>query len=100
MTQDERDILTYFKNHAKRFISTREVSRQVGGRERFEEDRNWPIPSLKRLAMRGHLEHSSAGEYKLCSPDKAVRRARTYFSPQIAKILQNAGWDLAAFGGD
>jgi hypothetical protein len=97
MTQDEQDILIYFKRNPKIWVSANEVSRQVGGKFRFKSDPDWPKPLLKKFAAKNLLEMDASGAYQLKEKKKKESRGpRVYVSPQVAEILKKSGktWEI------
>ncbi len=39
MNSDEKDIIDYLKGWPNSFVSGKEIARKVGGKERYEDDR-------------------------------------------------------------
>lgn len=97
MTQDEQDILSYFKRNPNIWASPTEIARLVGGKFRFKNDPDWPKPLLKKFAAKDLLEVDASGSYKLKEKKKKEPRGpRLHVSPQIAAILRKSGktWDV------
>jgi len=97
MTQDEQDILVYFKCNPKIWASAKEVARQVGGKFRFNQDPDWPKPLLKKFAAKNLLDVDASGAYRLKEKKKREHHGpRVYVSPQVADILKKSGktWEI------
>jgi hypothetical protein len=92
MTGDEKAILEYLKNWPDLFISPKEIARKVGGKQRFEEDRFWPVAILQEMTQKGWLEADYVGHYRVrpVETDKSEKKKR-HVSPQILKILKGSG---------
>src|SRR5260370_7603101 len=89
MTGDEKAILEYLKNWPDLFISPKEIARKVGGKQRFEEDRFWPVPILQEMAQKGWLEADYVGHYRVrpVETDKSEKKKR-HVSPHILRLLK------------
>lgn len=61
----EQQICDYLKRYPVAFVSTTEVSKNVGHRKWFNADRNWARPILRRLELDGWVESNPFGEYRL-----------------------------------
>lgn len=102
MTQDEHDILSYFKANPTQWVSMKEIALHVGGKPRFQEDPAWPRPALKKFLGRQLLEEDASGAYRLKPRTVRERRGpRLHVSPAIAEILKKSGksWN-ADLGND
>lgn len=62
---EQIEILDFLKRFPKLFVSVIEISKHVGNRKRYNEDRNWARPILRRMEMEGWLESNSFAEYRL-----------------------------------
>src|SRR5512143_1987062 len=65
MNTDENEIYEFLKRYRGAFVSVVEISRNVGPRRRFNEDRIWAKPTLRRMEAEGWLESNVFGEFKL-----------------------------------
>jgi hypothetical protein len=90
MDSEERDICSFLEAMAGQFVSAREIARRAGGKWRFQEDPNWPVPALLRLMENGIVKSDAAGRYGLGNPTKKAAPQR-WISPQIKKILEESG---------
>jgi hypothetical protein len=99
MTQDEMDILSYFKANPKVWVKAKELARLVGGKFRFEQNPDWAKPILKKFLNKELLEVDSAGAYRL-KPKAPSRKPRFFVTPEIAAALRRAGKDLAVDLGE
>jgi len=67
---EQIEIHDFLKRFQQLFVSVIEISKHVGNRKRFKEDRNWARPILRRMEMEGWLESNSFGEYRIkCRPE-------------------------------
>ena|SRR5579872_2986393 len=90
MNSDEKAIIDYLKSWTNSFVSGREISRKVGGKQRYEEDRGWIIPILARLVSEGIIESDYLGHFRLKREEKKVHVKR-HVSPQLLRILKSSG---------
>jgi hypothetical protein len=90
MDADEREICLYLKGWPGQFVSFAEIARRAGGKRRYREDPNWPLPILSRMVERGMIESDSTGHYRLKPRSKKEKKQR-WVSPQIQKILEKSG---------
>lgn len=91
MSTDEREIIAYLKTVPSLFVTGREISRRVGGRERFELDSRWATPILRRMVEKKWLECDVSGHYRLRQEDPKKKKSKKHLSPQMLRILQNSG---------
>ena len=91
MQADEKAIVDYLKAFPNTFVSGRELARKVCGKRRYSEDRNWAIPSLRRLVQDGILETDPSGHYRIKQTGSKKKHARQHVSPQILRILKSSG---------
>ena len=61
---DEKEVYDFVKSFGDLFISISEVSRRLGTRGRYQEDRLWAKPLLLRLEVEGILESNPYGEFR------------------------------------
>src|ERR1700761_2890336 len=90
MNTDEQAILDYIKGWPTVFVSGKEIARKVGGKARFEKDRNWAVPILAQMVRMNILEVDSSGGYKLREQEEDKHKV-THVSPQLLKILKSSG---------
>ena len=64
MNADETEVYEFLKEYPGVFVSVTEISRRLGARRRFEEDRTWARPILRRMELDGLLESNEVGEYR------------------------------------
>lgn len=64
MTADETEIFNFLRDYPNLFISVTEVSKRLGHRKRFDHDRTWARPILRRMELDGTVEANAFGEYK------------------------------------
>ena len=65
MNAEEKEIFDYLKTCPRIFVSANEVSKRVGNRKKYLEDRTWARPLLRRMELDGLLETNNLGEYRL-----------------------------------
>ena len=87
---DEQDIIVYLKLWPKHFVSSREICRRAGGKQRFRDDPYWANQPLKRLVEKHLVESDAGGHYRLFSADKKDK-SKKWISPHLKKILEESG---------
>jgi len=65
MNAEEQEIYEFLKGHPETFVSVTDISKRLGRGRKFEEDRNWARPVLRRMEMDGLVESNPFGEYRL-----------------------------------
>jgi hypothetical protein len=65
MSPEETEIIEFLRRFRGNYVSVNEVSRSIGQRKRFFEDRYWTRPILRRMEVDGWLESNEFGEYRL-----------------------------------
>ena len=65
MTSEETEICTLLKRFPNQFVAVSDISKSVGPRRNFHQDRNWALPILRRMELDGWLEANSVGEFRL-----------------------------------
>ena len=66
MNADEREIYDFLKvSPGNLFVSVMEISKKLGHRKRFDTDRTWARPLLRRMELDGILESNPFGEYRI-----------------------------------
>jgi hypothetical protein len=66
MNADEREIYDFLKTSPPNvFVSVMEISKKLGHRKRFDMDRTWARPFLRRMELDGILESNPFGEYRI-----------------------------------
>jgi hypothetical protein len=68
MNAEEQEIYEFLKGFRDTFVSVTDISKRFGRGRKFEEDRNWARPVLRRMEMDGLLESNPFGEYRLLAP--------------------------------
>lgn len=92
MTQDELDILMYFRANLKSWVTFNELSRTVGGKNRFGSDPEWPRPILKKLVAKDLLEKDGSGAYRVKPKKPAEQKGpRMFLTPEIKEMLRRSG---------
>ena len=65
MNADETELYEYLKQSPRTFVAATEISKKVGNKRRFLEDRNWARPILRRMELDGILEANEVGDYRI-----------------------------------
>lgn len=65
MNADETQIYEFLKESPSAFVSVTEISKRLARGRKFDEDRNWARPLLRRMEMDGLLESNPFGEYRI-----------------------------------
>jgi len=65
MNAEEQEIYDFLKGFRDTFVSVTDISKRFGRGRKFEEDRNWARPVLRRMEMDGLIESNPFGEYRL-----------------------------------
>ena len=85
MSTEENEILQFLQRFPNRYVSVTDISKCVGPRKNFNEDRYWAQPILRRLEMEGHVEASSFGDYRLkCTGEDTTRFLKALETPGVA----------------
>src|SRR5207247_8529787 len=65
MNADETEVYDFLKGYPGVFVSVTEISRRMGARRKFDQDRTWARPILRRMELDGTLESNDLGEYRI-----------------------------------
>jgi hypothetical protein len=65
MNADETAVQEFLQGYPGVFVSVTEISRRLGARHKFQKDRTWARPLLRRMELDGILESNECGEYRL-----------------------------------
>ena len=65
MSAEETEIHDFLKQFPNLFVSVLEISKRLGNRGRYDKDKVWARPVLRRMEMEGILESNPFGEYRL-----------------------------------
>ena len=65
MDADERDIIHYLSTWGEQFVSAKEICRRAGSKKRANQDPDWALPVLLRMAGRHILETDASGRYRI-----------------------------------
>jgi hypothetical protein len=90
MDADEKEICNFLKSWPGQYVGLKEIARRAGGKWRYREDPNWPLPVLTRLIEGGQIESDSNAHYRLRPQGKRAKEKR-WMSPHIKRILEKAG---------
>jgi hypothetical protein len=84
MNAEETEIYEFLKKFSNLFVSVNEISKNVGARKKFNEDRNWTLPILRRMEMEGWVEANPFGDYRLKRrPDDTTTFKRALSMPDV-----------------
>ncbi len=86
MNTEQTEIYEFLKTYSNVFVSALEISKRLGNRGRFHNDRNWARPVLRRMEMEGLIESNPFGEYRL--------KKRTDDTTSFKKALAMPGMSL------
>lgn len=67
MSNEETEIYAFLKRFPNCYVSVADISKSVGARKKFHEDRLWAQPVLRRMEMEGWIEGNPFGEYRVKS---------------------------------
>jgi hypothetical protein len=65
MNADEMEVFEFLKRYPHVYVSVVEISKNVGDRRKFLEDRVWTRPILRRMELDGIVEANPSGEYRI-----------------------------------
>ena len=65
MNADEKAVHEFLKSYPGLYVSVTEISRRLCARRKFQKDRAWARPILRRMELDGTLESNPCGEYRL-----------------------------------
>jgi hypothetical protein len=65
MNADEAEVYDFLRGYPTVFVSCTEISKKVGKGRRFDQDRTWARPILRRMELDGVLEANAFGEYRI-----------------------------------
>jgi hypothetical protein len=65
MSHEEQQILEFLKRGPRLFFSAIEISKHCGPRRKFNEDRFWAKPVLRRMELESLVESNPYGEFRL-----------------------------------
>jgi hypothetical protein len=65
MSADETEIYDFLRQFPNLYVSVNEISKRLGNRGRYDRDRTWARPILRRMEMDGMVESNAFGEYRL-----------------------------------
>jgi len=66
LSAEQKEIYDFLLTRKQTFVSANEVSKWLGGNKRYQSDRTWARPILRRMEMEGILESNPFGEYRIC----------------------------------
>jgi hypothetical protein len=65
MNAEETEIYEFLKGRVNNYVSATEISKFLGRGRRFQKDRNWATPILRRMEVDGIVESNPYGEYRV-----------------------------------
>lgn len=69
MNAEETQIYEFLKTRNGNFVSVNDISRFLGHGRRYQQDRNWARPVLRRMEVDGIVEANPYGEYRVKGAD-------------------------------
>jgi hypothetical protein len=70
MNADELEVYTFLKTFEGRFVSIVDISRRLGSRGRYQENRIWAKPLLLRMEFDGLVQSNDCGEFRAVNPEE------------------------------
>ncbi len=65
MNSEETQICEFLKKRGNNYVAATDISRFLDSGRRFQQDRNWARPILRRMEVDGIVEANPYGEYRL-----------------------------------
>ena len=65
MNTEETEIYEFLKARGANYVSVGEISKALGHGHRFQKDRFWARPILRRMEVDDHVESNCYGEYRV-----------------------------------
>jgi len=65
MNAEENEIYEFLKTRGDAYVCVTDISKFLGRGQRFQKDRNWARPILRRMEVDGTLEANPYGEYRI-----------------------------------
>jgi hypothetical protein len=65
MNAEETEIFEFLKTRGANYVSVAEISKALGHGRRYQKDRFWARPVLRRMEVDGVLESNPYGEYRI-----------------------------------
>lgn len=65
MNAEETEIYEFLKARDSLYVSVTEISKALGRGRRFQQDRNWARPVLRRMEVDNIIESNPYGEYRI-----------------------------------
>ena len=85
MSNDELEVYEFLKRYPHQYVPVRDISRSVGSRRAYNEDRNSSLAVLRRMELDGWVEANSYGEYRLKRrPDETTSFKKALETPGMA----------------
>ena len=86
MNAEETEIVEFLKTRKNTFVSVTDISKALGRGRRFQQDRNWARPILRRMECEGLIEANDFGEYRV--------KASEPEAPDFKEALRRPGASL------
>lgn len=74
MNAEEKEIYEFLSEYGEAYVSCNEVCKRLGHSKRFENDRTWARPILRRMELDQLVESNPFGEYRLLRKDGDTAR--------------------------
>jgi len=87
MNAEENEIYEFLKTRGDAYVSVTDISKFLGRGQRFQKDRNWARPILRRMEVDGILEANPYGEYR-------IKGAEAQPTTDFKQALQSPGVSL------
>lgn len=77
-------VYDFLKRFPGTFVSVTEISRRLGARRKFQKDRAWSRPILRRMEMDGKLESNQCAEYRLKEQSEGATFKKALTQPGVS----------------
>jgi hypothetical protein len=90
LSAEALEVIAYLESCPGKFVAVRAISRQAGGRRRFEERPGWARPLLSPLVEAGLIEVNERGHFRIKGSGTAQSSSRQHSTrpattPQIQR---------------
>lgn len=88
MNAEETQICEFLKKRGANYVCVTDISKFLDAGRRFQKDRNWARPILRRMEVDGIVETNPYGEYRLKGAQEETQ------APDFKEALRNPGASL------
>ena len=83
MNAEETQICEFLKKRGSSYVSVTDISRFLDSGRRFQQDRNWARPILRRMEVDGIVEANPYCEYRLKDAEPETATEPTDFKEAL-----------------